>query len=45
MNIRHICILVLASGIDAFAGERNVPSQYSTIQAAVDAAAYGDVVV
>jgi hypothetical protein len=39
-----VCALLFASGA-AVAGERKVPSQYSTIQAAVDAAAYGDVVV
>lgn len=37
--------LILAVGARAFAGERKVPSQYSTIQAAVDAAASGDVIV
>ena len=36
--------LLLLSGA-AFAGERRVPSDYSTIQAAVDAAASGDVIV
>ncbi|HEX5137835.1 MAG TPA: right-handed parallel beta-helix repeat-containing protein [Planctomycetota bacterium] len=37
-------MLVLALGSLVFAGERKVPSQYSTIQAAVDAAASGDVI-
>lgn len=40
-----IGVALLGMGTAAIAGDRKVPSQYSTIQAAVDAAAYGDVVV
>lgn len=36
---------ILALATSAVAGERKVPANYSTIQAAVDAAAYGDVIV
>jgi hypothetical protein len=39
------CTVVLGALAPAMAGERNVPGSYSTIQAAVDAASEGDVVV
>ena len=39
------CTALLGFAGSAFATERNVPSGYSTIQAAVDACASGDVVV
>ncbi len=39
------CTVVLAALAPALAGNRNVPGSYSTIQAGVDAAAEGDVVV
>jgi hypothetical protein len=40
-----ICCVLIGVAATADAGERRVPSDYSTIQAAVNAAAYGDVVV
>jgi hypothetical protein len=48
MNVRQlslVCTAILALGTAAAAGERKVPGSYSTIQAAVDAAVSGDVVV
>ena len=36
---------LLAGGSSAAAGEKKVPEEFGTIQAAVDAAASGDVVV
>jgi hypothetical protein len=39
------CTVALGAVAPAFAGEKHVPGSYSTIQAAVDAAAEGDVVI
>lgn len=47
MHVRQVLFstMLLVIAAPAFAGERHVPGSYSTIQAAVDAAVSGDVVV